>query len=74
MKAYEQQLQDLYDLNKKSGQYDRIYEVSLIKSLKAKIRKLGRHVPSQHELYKQPIEAFTNVFIKKAEEGKEDDE
>ncbi|TNV80126.1 hypothetical protein FGO68_gene9975 [Halteria grandinella] len=72
MKAYEQQLQDLFDLNKRSGQYDRIYEVDLIKNLKRKIKKLSRHVPAQHLLYQEPISSFTSVFIKEGDDNKEE--
>lgn len=76
MHAYESQLQDLFDLNKKSGQYDRLYEVDLIKNLQAKIKKLARHVPPQGKLYLEPLSSFTNVFVgeKIAEDGNEDEE
>ena len=43
MKAYEHQLMDLHDLKSKGTQYDRQYELQLIRSLQAKIKKLSRH-------------------------------
>lgn len=61
MKAYEEQLQELYNLTKKHSQYDRYQERDLIKCLQTKIKRLSRYAPPEGKLHLEPISAFTDV-------------
>lgn len=75
MRAYEHQLQDLHDLKAKHNQYDRVYELDLVRSLQGKIKKLARIVEPSFELHLQPLAYFTDyVRPGQDEESKEEEE
>jgi len=74
MRAYEHQLQDLQSLKVKNTQYDRVYELDLVRQLQGKIKKLARIVEPSLQLHLQPLAYFTDyVEPGQQEESKEEE-